>query len=493
MRGINLRQYREKGKESVKTAYTKHVRNENMFYRWFGNTRDVVSDHWGRIHRRNKRIFCDNFVWLALVSCCRTIGENKYRISRYLCHNIFCRCCRCFWRACCNNKCCVCLSRVPYDSLIAFFFLAAGASSFGYFLLEAVSGVMDLLVAFLGPSIAEMVPFAQMGVIAIAGMMGYMALWVLIIGIAATGPTRRTCCGRYGCRLYGRIIIALLVVACYFFMFLWLIFISVLMIPTIFAFIVDQACALDIVKEIQNRCLDMTKLNELLGYGMAVAMDTLTQLMGIRSVDSAVGTATGVLGDIKGLADKVQESLRSRDERYETNTTLLCADELYKLCRHGTGLWLGFAIACGASMIIVVGLFHTLPVLTANYAHIHDTPDRKKKKRQKIKNYSREMAAKSKEEKYVIVMDMTGEKKAVPEDEYRKQGLEILEKHRDYPEYRHFNYPRYQERNYPPFVPVTYVDDEGSSISGESYFTSFENVDRGFGEDEGQTSADVHV
>ncbi|XP_077984502.1 uncharacterized protein LOC144439111 [Glandiceps talaboti] len=477
-------------KQKVKGAYNERVREDSACFGWFGTAKSVVSDHWGRIHRRNKRIFCDNVVWSSLVSGCRSLQQNRYRVSRWLCHNILCRCCRCFCHACCYNRCCVCLSRVPYDSLVAFFFLALGAGSFGYFLLEAVTGAMDLINAFLEtepgaePALASVAPFAQLGVMAIAGGIGNFALFVLIIGIAATGPTRRQCCGRYGCRLYGRIIVAFMVVSSYFLVFFWMLFFGLLMIPTILTLIVDQACALDIVKEIKQRCLDMTKLNELLGAGTVLATNTLSELIAIRSIGQATSAATGLLTDVREYERQVRQSLISRADSETYEGEVICADELYKLCKHGTGLWMGFAIACGASMIIVVGLFHTLPVLTANYAHIHDTPDRKRKnkKRRKVKAYSREKAAMTTEEKYVIIEDMDGSKKAVKEEDYgKKTGLEVLEKHREYPEYRHFNYPQYRKRDHPPFVPVPYVIveyDEGSSVSGDSYFTSVDNIDR---------------
>ncbi|XP_006816638.2 uncharacterized protein LOC102801753 [Saccoglossus kowalevskii] len=347
---------------------------------------------------------------------------------------------------------------------------------------------MDLAIAFLGDSMRAMVPMAQMGAIGLGAMMSWIAMWILIIGIASTGPTRRWCCGRYGCRLYGRIIVGTLIVTCYFMAFIWMLLIGVLMIPTVFTFIIDQVCAVEIVKLIKEICVDTSSIIELLGLGLALALNTLTKIIAVRSIQDATDTVTGLLTDATGMINQVTESIKSRSERYEIEGVAICMDELYNVCEYGTGLWLGFGIACGSAMFMVFGFFYSIPVLTANYAHIHDTPDRKKKKkkRKKVKHYSRELKPKTTEERYVIVEDMQGKQKAVPEKDYAETtGLEVLEKYREYPEYRYWDYPRFSEKDYPPFVPLRCVVefDDGETISSvsdnASYYTSVENVPRG--------------
>ncbi|KAJ7356179.1 Neuronal membrane glycoprotein M6-b [Desmophyllum pertusum] len=230
-------------------------------------------------------------------------------------------CCRQCNACCgsCNTCCCICLSRVPCASLIASFVLALGFTGFALGLSEGVANLNKWLKM-------DIVDLASLGIMVLGIFFGSISGLALFHGFAATGRTRFNCCGGWKRRFVARCCIGMLFGWHYFMFFLWMFIAPILIIPLIFMGIFFGVCQVKLVKQLGKTCIKFSD------YG---------------------------LDDI-------------------VNTEEVCGDELTVFCEAMTGATPYFAAAFVGGLFIVVGMFHMMFVLTANYAHVHDHRTRPK-------------------------------------------------------------------------------------------------------------------
>ncbi|XP_068700822.1 neuronal membrane glycoprotein M6-a-like [Montipora foliosa] len=253
---------------------------------------------------------CCGRLWLTLKKF--IVRNLAHRAGLQKQHLLRCRKCN----ACCgscNRCCCICLSRIPCASLIATFILGLGFTGFG---LGLAFGVKNLNI-WLQMDIASL---ASLGLLLFGAFLGSFAGMALLIGFASTGRTRFTCCKGWKCRLLGRCCVAGLFAWHYGALFIWILCAPLLIIPVIFMGIFFGVCQVKVVKQLGKTCINFEE------YG---------------------------LGDLVSQKE-------------------ICGHDLTVFCEAMTGATPYFAVAFVGGMFIVVGTFHILFVLTANYAHIHD-------------------------------------------------------------------------------------------------------------------------
>jgi len=191
--------------------------------------------------------------------------------------------------------------------------LAIGFTGFALGLSEGIKNLNKWLKM-------DIIDLASLGIMLFGVFLGSVSGLALLHGFAATGRTRFTIYSGWKCRLLGRCCVGFLFGWHYFMLFLWMFLAPLLIIPLIFMGIFFGVCQVKVVKQLGKTCIKF---------------------------------------DEYGIGDLVSEEE-------------VCGDDLILFCEAITGATPYFAAAFVGGLFIVVGVFHMMFVLTANYAHIHD-------------------------------------------------------------------------------------------------------------------------
>ncbi|XP_076343745.1 neuronal membrane glycoprotein M6-a-like isoform X2 [Tachypleus tridentatus] len=225
----------------------------------------------------------------------------------------------------CCGGCLRCMSRIPYATLIATVMCVAGS---GLFLGSMYRGTALTLQIFEDLFQIRFHGFTDLRVIfvVIGGVMGVLCLFLLVVGVLATGATRERVYKGWKARVGGRISCALFLVITYILDVTWMLVLACLVIIS-FIFMVSWGLCNQInVTNGQSQCIDLSHFDFMFPSG--------TKYENLRICSEG----------------KVKEFCKD----YVEQATIM------------------YLLATAGCFLVVISLVHYLICLSANYAHIKD-------------------------------------------------------------------------------------------------------------------------
>lgn len=220
-----------------------------------------------------------------------------------------------------------CCRSIPYASLVAAVLVVGGVIVFGLQLYEAVNIIAtDILETHFQVNVPWL-DAIRLAFICVAAIMAFFSLVMLITAFIATGRSREHCC-KGGCtNACGRFTTVIFIFLTWLFHIVWLIVSCALAVALFIQLMLVGACAglIALQNEAEKLCLDLAN------YGIDLS-----------NLDSTGNSTLKVCGkgNVEAVCDQVE--------------------------RVGGGL-IGALVG---SLVMVVGLFHFVAALSANFVHL---------------------------------------------------------------------------------------------------------------------------